>query len=73
MPIVEDDTFKQPETLEQLEEQRKRRIQERLLELNGPGETPEVEVKRAPPSKTMKAMSRTAKRLLRSRKRPSAS
>ena len=52
MPIVEDDTPKTPETLEELEERRKRRLQQALLDLNGPGTSPEVQVNRAPPSKT---------------------
>ncbi len=72
MPIVEDDTPTTPETLEQLELQRKQWIQQALLNLNGPGTTPKVDVKRAPPSRTspvkarrMKESARVAQNLLR--------
>ena len=58
-----------PDTLEELEEQRKRRIQQQLFNLNGPGTTPEVQVNKAPPSKTMKAMGRTAKKLVQTKTR----
>ena len=52
MPIIEDDTPATPEALQQLEEQRKWRLQQALLNQNGPGTSPEVQVNRAPPSKT---------------------
>ena len=60
----------EPDTLEELEAQRKRRIQQQLLDLNGPGTTPEVQVNKAPPSGTksqrMTAAARVAQNLLRS-------
>ena len=68
MLIVEDET---PETLEELEEQRKRRLRQALLDLSGPGTSPEVQVNRAPPSRTsvkahrMRESARVAQNLLR--------